>query len=229
MTEDKAPKELTKFLLYKSPDGNMEIEVFIRDETVWLTQTRMSELFGKSQSTISEHVNNIYNEGELEKELTLAKFGNSENSQVKPNHYNNNKLNNYMQKKDIDWEMLWGDGGPYSESKITINTRILDNEVSRTMIEVTANINPTTFKIIKKHKDNFKDDEMVTNIIKGGVYWGKNHGYVVSLGEEDYREKDAFQKAILKEELLRDAIIRMHDFIGDYLGLKGTITMKKLI
>jgi hypothetical protein len=134
-----------------------------------------------------------------------------------------------MQKKDINWELLWGDEGPYSESKITINTRILDNEVSRIMIEVTANINPTTFKIIKQNKDKFKNDQDVTNILMGGVYWGKNHGYVVSLGEEDYRKEESLKRAIIKQQVLTDAIIRMHDFIGDYLGLKGTITMKKLI
>jgi hypothetical protein len=134
-----------------------------------------------------------------------------------------------MLTKNIDWEMLWGDGGPYSESQIVINTRILDNSVSRIMVEVIGNINPTTFKIIKQNKDKFKNDQDVINILKCSVYWGKKHGYVVSLGEEDYSEEGAFARAIVKQHVLTDAIIRMHDFIGDYLGLNEKITMKKLI
>lgn len=77
------------FLLYNSPDGGVSMEVFVHNDTVWLTQGKMAELFGKSQSTISEHISNIYEEGELEKGLTLAKFGNSENSLTKPNYYYN--------------------------------------------------------------------------------------------------------------------------------------------
>lgn len=87
--ENNLPKKPTEFLLYRSEDGGVSMEVFVYNETVWLTQQKMAELFGKNQSTISEHINNIYTEGELEKELTLAKFGNSENSLVKPNYYYN--------------------------------------------------------------------------------------------------------------------------------------------
>ena len=72
----------TNFLLYNSPEGSVSMEVFIYNETVWLTQKMMAELFGKGQSTINEHIGNIYTEGELEKELTLVKFGNPENSLV---------------------------------------------------------------------------------------------------------------------------------------------------
>lgn len=82
------PKQ-SDFLLYNSPEGGVNMDVFVYKETVWLTQQKMAELFGKSQSTISEHINNIYSEGELEKDLTLAKFGNSENSISKPNYYYN--------------------------------------------------------------------------------------------------------------------------------------------
>ncbi|MBI3290869.1 hypothetical protein HYZ76_01145, partial [Candidatus Falkowbacteria bacterium] len=60
-----------------------------------------------------------------------------------------------------DQEMLWGETGPYSEAKIVINTRILDDSVSRVMVEVEANINPTTFKIIKKNIGLFADDLVI--------------------------------------------------------------------
>jgi len=83
------PLKLDKFLLYNSSEGGVSMQVFVYNETVWLTQKMMAELFDKSQSTINEHIGNIYAEGELEKELSLVKFGNSENSLVKPKNYYN--------------------------------------------------------------------------------------------------------------------------------------------
>ena len=57
---------------------NVKLEVNMKDETVWLTQEQMGTLFGKSKSTINEHIKNIYREKELEEKETLRKFGNSE-------------------------------------------------------------------------------------------------------------------------------------------------------
>ena len=78
----------TQFLLYKSENGKITVDVLIQDETVWLTQEQMSELFGKSRSTINEHIKNIYNENELEELDTMKKFGNSEFSKKPTNFYN---------------------------------------------------------------------------------------------------------------------------------------------
>jgi hypothetical protein len=62
------------FLLYNTPDGEVRIEVALKDETVWLTQKAMAELFGVVKSTISEHLSNIYETGELDKEATVRNF-----------------------------------------------------------------------------------------------------------------------------------------------------------
>jgi len=79
---DKLPKKTTpeqgEVLLYQTEDGGTRIEVRMVDETVWLTQDQMAELYGKSKSTINEHVKNVYEEHELSEETTLRKFGNSE-------------------------------------------------------------------------------------------------------------------------------------------------------
>lgn len=75
-----------QIIIYNTKDGETKIEVKLNDETVWLTQTQMAELFQKSQSTINEHIQNIYEEVEFEKALTLRKFGNSENSMAKPTY-----------------------------------------------------------------------------------------------------------------------------------------------
>lgn len=67
---------------------NIKLEVNMKDETVWLTQDQMSKLFGKSKSTINEHIKNIYKSGELIESDTLSKFGNSEFSDKPTNYYN---------------------------------------------------------------------------------------------------------------------------------------------
>ena len=69
-------------------DQEVKLEVNIKDDTVWLTQTQMAELFGKAKSTINEHIKNIYLEEELTQSETMTKFGNSEFSDKPTNYYN---------------------------------------------------------------------------------------------------------------------------------------------
>jgi hypothetical protein len=61
-------------IIYQNADGNIELDVHLQDDSVWITQEQMAQLFGKAKSTINEHINNIYKEGELEKALTIQKF-----------------------------------------------------------------------------------------------------------------------------------------------------------
>ena len=79
---------VTSFLLYKTSDNKVSINVQIQDETVWLTQEQMAELFDKSKKTISEHIRNIYLEGELTESATMRKSGNSGFSTKPTNYYN---------------------------------------------------------------------------------------------------------------------------------------------
>jgi hypothetical protein len=76
-------------ILYQTEDGQIRIDVKVDDETVWLTQTQIAALFERSVSTINEHINNVYDEGELDKASTLRKFGNPEFGINKPTHYYN--------------------------------------------------------------------------------------------------------------------------------------------
>ncbi|MEO5648859.1 MAG: RhuM family protein, partial [Ginsengibacter sp.] len=78
----------SEIIIYQNPDGNIKIDVRLEEETVWLTQDQMSLLFGKAKSTINEHIQNIFKEGELEEALSLKKFGISEFQQKAPNYYN---------------------------------------------------------------------------------------------------------------------------------------------
>jgi len=62
-----------QIVIYKAADGQTQIDVQLQDETVWLNQTQMAELFDKSKKTISEHINNVFKEGELDKMSTSRK------------------------------------------------------------------------------------------------------------------------------------------------------------
>jgi len=88
MTNKTIQLQPTQFLLYKSEDGNIKVDVLIENETVWLTIEQMAKLFGKSRSTINEHILNIYKEGELEKNDSMRKIGNSDFSTKPTNYYN---------------------------------------------------------------------------------------------------------------------------------------------
>jgi len=79
-----------EIVIYKAKDGEAKLEVNLQEETVWLTQAQMAELFEKDVRTVSEHIRNIYKEGELlEKTSVKAKSGNSGIGLVKPTNYYN--------------------------------------------------------------------------------------------------------------------------------------------
>jgi len=63
-----------QLIIYQTEDGRVKIDVHLKDETVWLTQDQMASLFGKGRSTITEHIQNVFSENELEAETTSRKF-----------------------------------------------------------------------------------------------------------------------------------------------------------
>ena len=82
-----------QLLMFHDPEENTDIQVKMLDETVWLTQEQMSILFHKATSTISEHIKNIYKEGELQTISTVRKIRIVQNEgghdvEREINHYN---------------------------------------------------------------------------------------------------------------------------------------------
>lgn len=69
----------TEFLLYATEDGQTRIDVRMVGESVWLSLTQLSELFGRDKSVISRHIKNVYEEGELTREATVAFFATVQN------------------------------------------------------------------------------------------------------------------------------------------------------
>src|SRR5665647_698200 len=64
----------SNILIYQTEDGVTKIETRLQEETVWLSQAQLCELFQKSKATISEHIKNIFEEGELQERATVRKF-----------------------------------------------------------------------------------------------------------------------------------------------------------
>lgn len=60
------------FILYSTPNGGVKVEIFLKDESVWLTQKAMAELFGVQRPAITKHLKNIFETGELVEELVSS-------------------------------------------------------------------------------------------------------------------------------------------------------------
>lgn len=74
MSEKKLSKynPTTEFLLYKTPNGDIKVDVLLQNETIWMPQKKMAELFDVNVPAISKHLNNIYESGELQKNATIS-------------------------------------------------------------------------------------------------------------------------------------------------------------
>lgn len=88
-----ADKEM-QFLLYQAEQEQIFVNALIRNDDIWLTQKAMSELFGVDKSGISRHLKNIFNEGELDEEVVVAK--NAIPTQISTTLKTLSKMNNHL-------------------------------------------------------------------------------------------------------------------------------------
>jgi hypothetical protein len=70
----KATEGFNEILLYTTPNGKVKIEIYLQNETIWLTQQKIADLFGVDRSVVTKHLINIYAEAELSKDGTSAKI-----------------------------------------------------------------------------------------------------------------------------------------------------------
>jgi hypothetical protein len=63
-----------EIVIYQNNEGDIKLDVRLEDETVWLSQAQLALLFNKDKRTISEHINNIFKEGELDEKMVVRKF-----------------------------------------------------------------------------------------------------------------------------------------------------------
>ncbi|NBL00385.1 MAG: cell filamentation protein Fic, partial [Erysipelotrichia bacterium] len=65
---------MSEMLIYQNDSGDIKVDVRFEEKSIWLSQAQLCEVFGKSKATISEHISNIFDEGELEPTATVRKF-----------------------------------------------------------------------------------------------------------------------------------------------------------
>ena len=67
-------QEINQFVLYSTKNGNVKLEIFLEEETLWLSQKMMAELFEVEVNTINYHIKEIFKSGELEEDSVIRKY-----------------------------------------------------------------------------------------------------------------------------------------------------------
>ncbi len=141
----KPSDELSNFLLYTTPNSEVKIEIYFQNETVWLSQQKMADLFGVGKAAISKHLSNIYESGELQKKATVSKM---ETVQTEGNR---------QVKRTIDFYNL--------DAIISVGYRV--NSTKATQFRIWATKTLKEFII----KGFVMDDDR----LKNGQYFGKDY------------------------------------------------------
>ncbi len=124
-----------------------------------------------------------------------------------------------MKLTKIQIQEIWGDDGPYSQVQMIVETRILDDSVSRIFINVEAQINPLTYKTIKQNINKFEDDEKIQQLFDHAQYRGNSYGYVASSFSEEFTGPDVLERAQFAVEYTKESIIKMHKFVMDLFDI----------
>ncbi len=137
------------------------------------------------------------------------------------------KFRNKLSKKEAN--ALWGEFGPYSEVRLTEQTRILDDGISRIFLIAEASINPFTFEWILKNRNKFSDDASLQDLLDHAEYRGPSDGYVVCAGQEEWIDKHSFDLVSAYRKILVEQVLKMHQLVIDAYKLKKTDEQDLLI
>jgi len=102
MQIEKTSNNNSQFLIYVSEKGNTKIDVLFQDETAWLSQKQMVELFQTTKQNISLHINNIFVEGELYENSVVKEFLTTASSGKKYNKHNIFHIKQLIAKNEMD-------------------------------------------------------------------------------------------------------------------------------
>ena len=92
-----------QIVIYQTEDGQTQIDVRLENETVWLTQAQMAELFQKDRTVITRHINNVFDEGELNREEVCANFAHTtRHGAIEGKKQNRLSKNNFPSKRLVD-------------------------------------------------------------------------------------------------------------------------------
>lgn len=128
-----------EIILYQANDGNIKIDVRLEDETVWLTQDEMSLLFGKARTTITEHIQNVFNEGELVEKVVCREFRHTTQ---------HGAIQGKMQEKRVNYYNL--------DVIISVGYRVKSNQGTQFRIWATRRLKEYIVKGFALNDDRFK-------------------------------------------------------------------------
>lgn len=119
---------------------------------------------------------------------------------------------------------LWGETGPYSQVNLKIENRFLDDSLSRVFVIVETEINPLTFRLIKKNRNKFKENKMIQGILDNSEYQGMGYGYISYayqaelMQEGDMHVNDKpLEIAHQVLAVAQQSVIKMHKFVMDLI------------
>ena len=110
-------------------------------------------------------------------------------------------------------DKLWGETGPYSQANLIIQTRILDDRISRTFLVIEADINPLTYELVRKNREQFVDDPKILQLLDHAEYRGKEFGYVTSAFEAEYKSEIVMREAQERLKYTVETLIKIHKFV----------------
>jgi hypothetical protein len=123
-----------------------------------------------------------------------------------------------LNQRQID--QLWGENGPYSQVQLIVETRILDDKVTRTFVNVETDVNPFTFEYIKKNRKKFADDQKIQQLLDHSDYRGLGFGYVsMAYSEQLDNHGSSLAGAQMAVDRCKETIIKMHKFVMDNVEL----------
>ena len=125
-----------------------------------------------------------------------------------------------MKLTQNDRDKLWGEDGPYSEIQLIIETRILDDRVSRIFVCVEIHINPFTYEIIKKNRKLFDSDPIISQLLDHSEYRGQPFGYVTCAYQQEFTDPSILKEGKKHVEYCKNTIIKMHKFVLNKINEK---------
>lgn len=117
--------------------------------------------------------------------------------------------------------LLWGEGEPYSEAEILIQSEVLGSSLGKTYLDVEVRINPTTYEIVETHRGLFAHDEMVQIFLDDADFQGQEYGYVVSVFSSEMADRTDMNEATKALSEAQKALIRMHKFVSGVVHIDG--------
>lgn len=127
-----------------------------------------------------------------------------------------------------DSDRLWGVDGPYSEAKLIVDSRILDDFISRVFIVVEVAINPYTFELVKSNRKKFNNDLEIQQLLDHAEFRGQAHGYVSMAFSDEFDNEEVMVRAQKRLHESEEMIIRLHKYVMEHLREDWSGAMRSL-